>query len=88
MECSVSQAAPVCAAIFALLFGLIALAVAALMVWAYCKIFAKAGYSWALGLLMLVPVANIIMPFVLAFSDWPIQKQLRLLKQQQSSNAG
>jgi len=49
----------------------------------YCKIFSKAGYCWALGLLMLVPIANIIMPFVLAFGDWPIQKELRLLKQQQ-----
>jgi hypothetical protein len=49
----------------------------------FCKIFSKAGYSWALGLLMLIPIANIIMPFVLAFGDWPIQKELRLLKQQQ-----
>jgi hypothetical protein len=49
----------------------------------FCKIFSKAGYCWALGLLMLVPIANIIMPFVLAFADWPIQKKLRLLKQQQ-----
>jgi len=49
----------------------------------FCKIFSKAGYCWALGLLMLVPIANIIMPFVLAFGDWPIQKELRLLKQQQ-----
>jgi hypothetical protein len=32
---------------------------------------------------MLVPIANIIMPFVLAFGDWPIQKEMRLLKQQQ-----
>jgi hypothetical protein len=49
----------------------------------FCKIFSKAGYCWALGLLMLVPIANIIMPFVLAFGDWPIQRELRSLKQQQ-----
>ena len=45
-----------------------------------CKIFAKAGYCWALGLLMFVPIANIIMAFVLAFGEWPIQRQLRQLK--------
>ncbi len=53
----------------------------------FCKIFSKAGYCWALGLLMLVPIANIIMPFVLAFGDWPIQKELRVLKQQQEKPA-
>lgn len=47
----------------------------------FCMIFAKAGYHWALGLLMLVPIACIIMPFVLAFGKWPIQKELKLLRQ-------
>ena len=46
-----------------------------------CMIFYKAGYSWALGLLMLVPIANIIMIFFLAFGDWPIRRELRQLKQ-------
>ena len=46
-----------------------------------CMIFHKAGYSWALGLLMLVPIANIIMIFVLAFGDWPVRRELRQLKQ-------
>ncbi len=65
---------------FGILMGLIVLIIKILI---FCKIFSKAGYCWALGLLMLVPIANIIMPFVLAFGDWPIQKELRLLKQQQ-----
>ncbi len=65
---------------FGILIGLIALAVKILIC---CKIFSKAGYCWALGLLMLVPIANIIMAFVLAFATWPIQKELRQLKQQQ-----
>jgi hypothetical protein len=54
----------------------------------YCMIFHKAGYSWALGLLMIVPIANIIMPFVLAFGDWPIHRELRLLKQQVNKPPG
>ena len=65
---------------FAVLMSLIVLIIKILI---YCKIFSKAGYCWALGLLMLVPIANIIMPFVLAFGDWPVQQELRLLKQQQ-----
>ncbi|MEJ2704526.1 MAG: hypothetical protein P8Z79_19000 [Sedimentisphaerales bacterium] len=46
-----------------------------------CMIFHKAGYSWALGLLMLVPIANIILIFVLAFGDWPVRRELRQFKQ-------
>ncbi len=64
---------------FSFFVGLIALAIRALI---FCKIFSKAGYSWALGLLSLVPIANIIMAFYLAFADWPVQKELRQLKQQ------
>jgi hypothetical protein len=78
-----SEAAPVFVVIlvaFGILIGLIVVIIKVLI---FCKIFSKAGYCWALGLLMLVPIANIIMPFVLAFADWPIQKELRLLKQQQ-----
>jgi len=78
-----SEAAPVFVLIlvaFGILMGLIVVIITALI---FCKIFSKAGYCWALGLLMLVPIANIIMPFVLAFGDWPIQKEMRLLKQQQ-----
>ena len=48
----------------------------------FCKIFSNAGYSWALGLLMLIPFVNIIMAFFLAFADWPVCKELRKLKQQ------
>jgi len=49
--------------------------------WIYCRIFSKAGYSWALGLLTLIPVVNIIMLCVLGFGDWPVLKELRQLKQ-------
>ena len=48
----------------------------------YCKIFSKAGYSWALGLLTLLPLFSLIMLLVLGLSDWPVNKELRQLKQQ------
>ena len=69
--------------VFFLFFLFAGLLVTILMAWVYCRIFSKAGYPWVLGLLMLVPIANIIMPFVLAFGDWPVHKELRILKQQQ-----
>ena len=59
--------APVFAGFFLLFIILVGLIVTAVKALIYCKIFSKAGHSWALGLLMLVPIANIIMPFVLAF---------------------
>jgi hypothetical protein len=40
--------------------------------WMICK---KAGFAPALALLMLVPVANIILPFYLAFASWPALQQ-------------
>ena len=46
-----------------------------------CKICQKAGYHWALGLLVLVPIANVVLPFFQAFADWPVQKELRELRQ-------
>lgn len=55
-------------------FGIVLLVLAVnilLVVWPFCRIFAKAGYPWALGILMVVPIASLIMPFVLAFGDWP-----------------
>jgi len=78
--------------VFMLFLGLfvlfVVLVVTIIKVLVYCKIFSNAGYSWALGLLMLVPIANIIMLFVLAFAEWPIRKELRLLKQQWDTASG
>jgi hypothetical protein len=59
---------------------ILALIVALVKTWINCMIFHKAGYSWVWGLLTLVPIANIILPFVLALGDWPIRKELRQMK--------
>ena len=68
-------------ATFILFFVFITLIAVAIKILVFCKISSKAGFSWALGLLMLVPIANIVFVFYLAFADWPIQKELRELKQ-------
>ena len=39
------------------------------------RIFSKAGYSGAFGLLILAPFGTIIMLCILAFSNWPIGKK-------------
>ena len=77
-----SDAEAIAIALLILLGIMIGLLVFILKIVIACKIFAKAGYCWALGFLMVVPVANLIMPFVLAFGAWPVQRELRFLKQQ------
>lgn len=49
---------------------------AVLVVLPYWFIFSKAGYPGALALLMLVPLADIVMRFFLAFSKWPLERKL------------
>ncbi len=53
----------------------IALVISLGLVVPYWKIFKKAGFAPALSLLMIVPLANIVMPFFLAFSEWPALKK-------------
>jgi hypothetical protein len=77
------QAAPaVFVGVFTIFIILFALIITIIQIVAFCKIFSKAGFSWALGLLMLVPIANIVMFFFLAFADWPVHRELRSYRQQ------
>ena len=41
----------------------------------FWKICSKAGFPGALSLLMLVPIANIILLFYIAFAEWPALRQ-------------
>ncbi len=83
MECLLAQhAGPNAFPVIAILVLVLALLVVIpLKILICCMIFSKAGYCWALGLLMLVPIANIIMVFVLAFGDWPVRRELAELRQ-------
>ncbi len=68
-------------------FGILLLTAAVILcVVAFCKIFQKAGYNWALGLLMLVPIARLVALLYLAFAQWPIEKQLSSLKASQGNS--
>ncbi len=62
------------ALILCLMFGGVIVGIL-LTVLPFWKICAKAGFPGPLALLMLVPIANIILPFYLAFADWPALRQ-------------
>ena len=72
--------APAFAGLLTLLVIFVALIVIVIQILAFCKIFSKAGYCWAFGLLTLVPFGALIMILILAFADWPICRELRTLK--------
>ena len=71
-----------------LIFMLIMLAFVVFGIFIWWKIFAKTGQSGALSLLMLIPVVNFIMILILAFSEWPVEKELKLLKSSSGSGNG
>jgi uncharacterized membrane protein YhaH (DUF805 family) len=57
-----------------------ALAIFLVMMWPYVKIIQKAGYSGWHALWMFVPIANLVMLFVFAFSRWPIEDKVERLE--------
>ena len=46
----------------------------------FWKIFSKAGFPAWLSILMLVPLANLLLLFFLAFAEWPVHREVNLLK--------
>ena len=60
----------------------VGLAVVALVITIWWKIFDKTGYGGAMSLLMLIPIVGFIMLLVLAFGDWPIQQEVRRLRRE------
>ena len=47
----------------------------------FWKIFSKAGFSGLMSIAMLIPLLNFVMLLFLAYSEWPILKELKALKQ-------
>ena len=54
------------------------LVLTALVAW---KITAKTGYPGVLGLLYFVPIANIVFLLIMAFSEWPVHREMKSLKE-------
>lgn len=71
--------------LFGVVVGLISLFISVLIWW---KIFSKAGYSGAMSLWLFVPIANLIVILMLAFSEWPIHRELNQLRQMAGGRPG
>jgi len=71
---------------FALIGGIIGIALLVFSIIIYWRIFSKAGYNGALTLLILIPligpIIGLILMCVLAFGEWPIYRELNQLRQQ------
>lgn len=67
------------AAIFITIFSLAVLVFTIIIYW---RIVSKAGYNGAWCLVAFVPILNIIMLCIFAFSEWPIYRELNQLRQQ------
>ena len=53
----------------------IILAIAIGLVWPVCRICSKAGFPGLLGLLVMVPLLNLVLLFVLASAEWPALRE-------------
>ncbi len=73
------------ALIASLLAGLVGLIFALVIYW---RIFSKAGYSGARSLLLLIPIVNLIIIIMFAFSEWPVQRELNQLRQTAGGRPG
>ena len=73
-----SAAIGICFVVAYLLFALLGTALAIFM---FGRIFSKAGYSWAMAFIILVPVVGgFVVMIMLAFMDWPVLQELKAFK--------
>lgn len=68
--------------IIRIIAGLMFLLIIPIAVIPYWKIFGKAGFSPALSLLIIVPLANLIVLYYVAFAEWKPQATLGIPPQQ------
>ncbi len=70
---------------FYCLFILAILALSLIVNW---RIAVKAGYPGPYSLLMLIPFANLIFLLIFAFTDWPIEIQMKAMRAGASPTGG
>ena len=54
---------------------IVLLVVFVLPVFLFGRVFTKAGFSWAWGLIAVIPIGYILLVLILAFAEWPIFKK-------------
>jgi hypothetical protein len=55
-----------------------------LSIWFWWRIFSRAGYPGWFGILMHLPLVNLVVFFMLVFGDWPVLQELKKLKYTES----
>lgn len=66
-----------------IVYFIIILAAVAFGIFLLWRIFSKAGYNGAMSLLILIPgIGSLIVVLILAFGDWPVLRELNMLRQQ------
>jgi hypothetical protein len=76
---SAALAAAGASVLIGLVIGLASLILGIIMWW---NIFSKAGYSGARSLLLLIPLVNLIIMIMFAFSKWPVLQELEQRRMQ------
>jgi uncharacterized membrane protein YhaH (DUF805 family) len=67
-------------AAFVAAYGIFLIIVLIFAIVIYWRIASKAGYPGALALLMIVPFVNLILLLIFAFTEWPIEREVRALR--------
>lgn len=57
---------------------LVILITAAVIAWPYCRVLSRLGFSPWLGLLVFVPIVNIIALWLFAYAKWPALRTVSL----------
>jgi hypothetical protein len=63
-------------------FGCIYLGIFGFFIAMFWSIFSKAGFSGARAFLLLIPIVNLIIMIMFAFGEWPVRRELEMLRMQ------
>ena len=72
MDSNFNTLGPALVIIFIIAIGLVIVGIIP-----YWKIYQRIGQSGALSLLQLIPLVNLIMLYILAYGDWPIEREAK-----------
>lgn len=61
-------------------YGLFVIIIVVLSIVIYWRIASKAGYPGAYSLLMLIPLVNLIVLILFAFTEWPVERELKAVR--------
>ena len=67
---------------FVAAYLLFLLGIFAFTLYIFWRLVSKTGHSGALSLLAFVPIGNLILLLYMAFGEWPVEKEIRSLKQE------